>query len=254
MGDNDRGQITFYRSYFEAAQNLSAKDRTAYYDAVLRYAFLDEEPVLKGPSAAVFSVVRPILDSSRRKSEAGKKAKGVPKANTKQTESKPEANESNPEANVKQEQTESKYKNKNKIKNKCYESPYPLFARMAELVPDGVLGSALRTKLDEWMTYKHQRREDYTEQGLTALVSRLQKAQAEFGEDSVCDLITECMASNWQGIIFDKLSDRKAGDARRPAAGNAGKVQSGYYGGQTVASDWSRSAVARMMENGGDPA
>lgn len=241
-----------YHSYLEVMEQLNDTERGRLFTACLTYSKTGEAPELRGNERFVFPAFRSQIDRDNANYEETCR-KRVKSANARWSANDANASKSIPDyANDAKEK--EKEKTKTKAKTKDIKSPYPLFSRMAELVPDGVLGSVLRTKLDEWMTYKHQRREDYTEQGLTALVSRLQKAQAEFGEDGVCDLITECMASNWQGIIFDKLSDRKAGDARRPAAGNAGKVQSGYYGGQTGASDWSRAAVARMMETGGDPA
>lgn len=38
----------FYKSYFDIAQELDAKDRLAFYDALLNKQFLDIEPNLKG--------------------------------------------------------------------------------------------------------------------------------------------------------------------------------------------------------------
>lgn len=45
---NDRLMFKFYKSYFDIAQELDAKDRLAFYDALLNKQFLDVEPNLKG--------------------------------------------------------------------------------------------------------------------------------------------------------------------------------------------------------------
>ena len=110
----NRNGFTFYRSYFEAAQELSDKQRLALYDALMQYALNDTEPELSGIPKAMFILIKPTMDTSKAKSAAGtkggKQAEIKTEANDKQTESKQEANdkqtESKQEAKVKQ--TESK--------------------------------------------------------------------------------------------------------------------------------------------------
>ena len=60
-------------------------------------------------------------------------------------------------------------------------------------------------KLEEWFAYKTARKDTYTEQGMKALLRRIEGAYDEFGHQAVCDLIDESMANNWKGIIFDRL-------------------------------------------------
>lgn len=130
----EREQFTFYASFAKAIRRIKkAADRAAAYDAIVNYALYEIEPdmeKLPDSAASLFEVIKPFLDTSRRKAENGKKG-GKAKADEKQeqAEIKPEANvkqtSSKPEANEKQEQTESKNKdkNKNKNKNKCLITP-----------------------------------------------------------------------------------------------------------------------------------
>ena len=46
--DSQRLMFKFYKSYFDIAQELDAKDRLAFYDALLNKQFLDIEPDLNG--------------------------------------------------------------------------------------------------------------------------------------------------------------------------------------------------------------
>lgn len=86
----ERKQITFYRSFYEAIRRLRRKaDRCDAYDALLAYAFLGVMPELEEMEphvAAVFDLIKPTLDAGRRKAENAMKR-------SKQTESKPEANQ-----------------------------------------------------------------------------------------------------------------------------------------------------------------
>ena len=71
---------------------------------------------------------------------------------------------------------------------------------------------ALQGAFAAWIRYKHEKRQDYKPTGLQSLVTQVQKAAETYGEQAVIDLIGECMANNWQGIIFDRL---KSGQTQR---------------------------------------
>ena len=83
----ERKQITFYRSFYEAIRRLRRKaDRCDAYDALLAYAFFEVMPdleELEPQVAALFELIKPTLDTGRRKAEKAMKR-------NKQTESKPE--------------------------------------------------------------------------------------------------------------------------------------------------------------------
>ena len=84
-----RNQFTFYRSYFEAIEPLPKKDRSAIILAVCEYGLYETEPKGLSPVAmACFNLIRPTLDSGRKKAANGKQGG----KSSKQTASKPEAN------------------------------------------------------------------------------------------------------------------------------------------------------------------
>lgn len=87
-----RQQFTFYRSYYEALQTLPKRDRLAAYDAIITYALDGTEPLLTGPAATAFILIKPTLDTGRKKAKSGKQGGENRKAAGKQTESKEEAN------------------------------------------------------------------------------------------------------------------------------------------------------------------
>ena len=102
-----RNQFTFYKSYYDAIQELPKRDQSALILAICAYAIYETPP--KGLSIAAstaFKLIKPTLDSGRRKAESG--ALGG-QANGKQSESKPKANDkqngSNTQANRKQGET-----------------------------------------------------------------------------------------------------------------------------------------------------
>ena len=70
--------FTFFRSFYEAANRLSARDKGALLTAIIEYGLYRREPRLSGMAEAMFILVRPNLDAAARHSQAGKKG-GRPK-------------------------------------------------------------------------------------------------------------------------------------------------------------------------------
>lgn len=136
----ERTQFTFYESFYRAISRIrSPEGKVEAYDAICRYALYGEEPdmdAISETAAMVFDLVKPTLDSSRKKAENGKS--GGAKSKTEANASKPEANRSKVEANgSKTEANRSKAeanaseKEKEKEKEKEYECnpPTPLPGR-----------------------------------------------------------------------------------------------------------------------------
>lgn len=78
-----------YESIYKSLQRIrNKKDRADAYDAICAYALYNQEPNLETASDAVaiaFELIRPVLDSARKKAESGKQGGSKPKAKGKQT-------------------------------------------------------------------------------------------------------------------------------------------------------------------------
>lgn len=228
----ERTQFTFYRSFASALKRIRKDaDRAKAYDAICDYALDGKEPDLSGlPDAAAiaFDLIRPVLDTSKRKSENGKRGANAkrekedskPKAKQKQASSKSKQNDSKPEASAKRGETSSekeKEKEKEKeLENECY---LPLTPSLREIVK-------------QWVTYKAERKEAYKPTGLQKLVSQIANATEKYGEKAMADVIERSMAANYQGIVFDWL---ERGNSRGTGANAAGN--------QTPTRDWGLDAI-----------
>lgn len=107
------------------------------------------------------------------------------------------------------------------------ETTHTLFKR---LVADYVLPSSVQAKMAEWIKYKTERKEPYKEQGMKSLLRQVENNVQTYGEWAVCDLIDECMASNWKGIIFDRLKQKPTNQKQT----KADELDSFY----NMAADW----------------
>lgn len=87
----ERNQFTFYKSYWDAIRLLPKKERAPVLEAVIAYALDETEPEgLSGVATSIFTLIRPTLDSGRRRAAAGKQGGSKTKANDKQSESEKE--------------------------------------------------------------------------------------------------------------------------------------------------------------------
>lgn len=96
----ERKSFTFFRSYYDAMQNIDdSKVKADVFMAICAYALDGEVIPLQGIAAALFSLVKPNLDVSAKKAKAGSvgglnrpsDCASKSEANRKQTRSKTEA-------------------------------------------------------------------------------------------------------------------------------------------------------------------
>lgn len=91
-GAEGMGMI-IHDDYYEAANQLTKRQRAEFFTACIDYFFTGEEPEIKGPVKACFITVRKRINLSRTRSEAGSKGGSQTQENEKQTASKTQANE-----------------------------------------------------------------------------------------------------------------------------------------------------------------
>lgn len=67
----ERSSFTFYRSFYEATEDLPKSKQLEVYRAIMRFGFDGEDAELAGVSAAVFKIIRPILEKNLKKFKNG---------------------------------------------------------------------------------------------------------------------------------------------------------------------------------------
>lgn len=126
---------------------------------------------------------------------------------------------------------EDKDKDREEERKSVRETTHTIFKR---LLPDYVLSDDLQAKVGEWITYKMERKEPYKEQGMKSLLRQIENNAMKYGDFAVCDLIDECMASGWKGIIFDRLKQKPAAKQTYHKQTKAEELDSFYK----MAEDW----------------
>ena len=86
---NNINGFTFYRSYFECLDKLPEEDQCKLLRAIVYYVYKDENPELDGILSALWSVIKPNLDTSKNRSlNPQKQNQNKSKTKSKQTENK----------------------------------------------------------------------------------------------------------------------------------------------------------------------
>ena len=201
----ERGQFTFYRSYYEAVKHLNKSDRAAVLMAICAYALDEELPSLSGTPAAIFALVKPTLDTSRKKAESGKRG-GESEANGKQTASKQQANRKQTERE-KEDEKENEKENEKEGENEIEKED--------ECPPPTPFTGILQVAFEDWVSYKKERRDPYKETGLKNLIGQIRNAADQYGDNAVVGIIRDSMASGYKGIMFDRLKKRTAAPQRK---------------------------------------
>ena len=112
-----RDSFIFYRSFYEAINDLDNETQLQIYQAIARYSLNFEESEFNGISKAIFTLIKPQLEANNKRYSNGTKPKqSKTEAKHKQTASKARANKN---VNV----NENKNVNTNVVKSDGFKKP-----------------------------------------------------------------------------------------------------------------------------------
>lgn len=205
-----------YHSYLDSMEELNDTERGRLFTACLIYSKTGEAPQLRGNERFVFPTLKAQIDRDKATydSRCKKNSDNIRKRwNTDVYDGEqPCANDT---------KTKEKEKEKTKENNNIPPTPF------SQIIASYSFSESLMAKTTAWLKYKSERRESYKEQGLKSLLTQIQKNAAKYGEQAVIDLMEQCMAANWAGIIWDRLM--KGGPANGKLDGNAQSERVGHY-------------------------
>ena len=113
-----RLKFTFYRSYYDAIKVLPKKEQTAVMLALCAYALDKVEPNLTGTAGAIFTLIRPTLDSGWKKAIGG--TRGTPQKDNEKIEERCGKDTAKEKEGEKEKEKEGEIE----IENECY-TPKP---------------------------------------------------------------------------------------------------------------------------------
>ena len=77
----NRDSFIFYRSFYEAIEEVDTETQVAIYNAICRKALYDEDTTLSGTAKILYTLIKPQLDANNKRYSDGQKG-GRPKKET----------------------------------------------------------------------------------------------------------------------------------------------------------------------------
>lgn len=214
---NEIKSFPFFKNYYKLYKLLKTpKDKEILMNAIFDYMFFDKEPKnLTGDVEAIWDNIFMPLEKSKNKVLAGMKGGKTNNQNNKQTKVNEdnqtnkhsfdkESNQSDKQ-NSKQTDNQSNKQNNNQKGNEILISNFFI---SNFLFLNDYNKKLIKNKILDWIKYKQENHKIYKEQGLKSLLTQIENITKEYGVDQVINLIDECMANGYQGIIFDKLKSK----------------------------------------------
>ena len=183
--------FTFYDDYFALIDTISEKDKKEILCAIVDFMFKGIEPNLDGHNRAIFNTLSRQLNKSKNKSMNARKDN--------QEEEQNEINLKSNENQIDNQEEINKGKKTSVLSFKFYISSF-------KFIENNIL---LKNKVLEWLEYKKQKKKNYTEIGLNTLLKKIEEQSQKYGIEKVIALIDDSMANNYQGIIWEKLENKK---------------------------------------------
>lgn len=199
---NEINSFTFYRNYYDLLDNLPTEDKRLMLEVIVDYIFRDVEPIgLVKMNLAIWNNIKMPLETTKKNILNGKKG-GRPR----QEENPNQNPNDNPTNNPNENPKPNPKAKQNNISTFLF-----LISNFKFLEDKGLL----REKIEEWLKYKWERKEYYKETGFKSLLAKLEKATNQYGVENIVNLIDECMANNYKGIIFEKLEKQNKSKSAR---------------------------------------
>ena len=195
----ERGQFTFYRSYYEAIKTIPKKEREAVLMAIIAYALDGIEPELSGVGSAIYLLVKPTLDAGRKRAESGKQGGSKSGAERKQKASKTEA-----KAKQAAREKEGEKEKEKERENECYIPPSPLEEAM-----------------EAFAKHRKALRKPLTEEARRLTLRELEKL-APGDEAEQIAIINQSIQRGWQGVFA--LKEERSGNVFANLAREEGLV------------------------------
>ena len=206
-------KFTIFKNTYKLLRHLPEKNKIELYDAMFDYMFEGIEPSFDDElSDGIWVNLVMILDNTKSRILNGKKGgrnNGTIELGCENQEPNYEPNiEPNPKPN---------YEPNIEPNPEPNPKPKPQ-ANTVFLISNFFISNfnyldisnkeKLKEKILEWNEYKIEKKKAYKETGINNLLKQIDKYVKAYGVNAVIDLIDECMASNYQGIIFEKLKER----------------------------------------------
>ena len=208
-----RDSIIFYRSFYEAINELPPDVQAKVYSAIFEYSLNFNEVVLEGLPKTIFTLIKPQLDANNKRFENGKKGgrkkseenqeetKTEPKTNQEKNETEPN---NNVNVNVNENNNDILLKKETKEEKEIKDTP-SAFSFYHELLKLG----AEKQLVSDWLAVRKKKKLTNTETALKGFLKQVDKSG-----NSLNDVLTKCIEKSWGGFEADWYKKEKCSEEK----------------------------------------
>ncbi len=200
---NDIEDFRFFKNYWYLIKFMkSDKDKLLVFSAIPEYIFEDKEPNFdkNGEAYAMWVCIFPSLETTKEKILAGKKGGRHP--------NKRESNNTSKTTSRNASKDISKEESKTGNKTPTISRLSTIYYLLSTFILSNNYDKRLENILKNWIKYKEEKRDSYTETGFKSLLTQIKNNIEKYSEEQVIDLIEQSMANNWKGIQFQILKEQ----------------------------------------------
>lgn len=203
MANKNIKAFSFYKSYYEALEEIPEKDKKEIIFAMINYVFEDKKPKFKGINKVIWTLIEPNLDKSKNKSNSNS---GAPIGN--QNASKTPENTGNFDTTKKQPKN-----NQNSIKKQPI--PHDISYSYINNSLSYIIFNNSNNKEIIYNLFKEyiKLREDNKYNISETIINRLIKKLNEYGktdEDKI-EIISQAINGKWKDFYKLKKEEKKEG-------------------------------------------
>ncbi len=192
--------LRIWTDFVDDMELLSYAERGRLITAMLEYAKDGKQPDLTGNERFLWSTAKKNIDAQKESYQT----KCESMAAARDCRNHIENNSENIEINmISTEENNHNYNNNQKQDKKRVNEPKWCPTPPEDFSPE------LRTAIADWIQYKKERKENYTETGWRNLMSQVRREAADFGTDDVIEVINYSIMQGYQGILHDRLIDKR---------------------------------------------
>lgn len=196
-----------YHSYRDKFKNLSDQELGRLVRAALDYSVTGTYSELKGREALVFDFVVYDIDRAAKNSA---KASETNRENAYKRWDKQKSNDAKACESMRNDATACDGMRNDATA--CLTNTSTKTITKTNIPPkspkgdsDISFGDDLTAAVNDWLSYKRERRESYKPTGHKLLLSQIANKAKEYGEAAVAEVIRTSISSGYKGIVFDRL-------------------------------------------------
>lgn len=212
----ERDSFIFYRSFFEAIDEVDEKQQLIVYRAIAIYALNREEPKLDGIAKVLWRLIKPQLDANWKRYDNGCKGAehGVKGGNPNFSKGKPNPyynNVDNPEDNpiitptITPNDNENDNENDNDKKKNIKKKSLSSSVELPEYVSDD-----FKEVFADWLLFKKEKGQTYKPRGMKSCYKKLMELSGD--DPQKARLIVEQSTSNNYAGLFPLIINSNYGN------------------------------------------